>query len=201
MGNRWVTRFSVESLLYHNPENFRKGILLCCVSEKFPQRKRLWIRKGVSRSSGEKFFVSECRKFRGGKVLCCVSENFRWRKTLWIREGAIKIFRRFYFVPQRRKISQGNPIVWCFRKMPAAKKIMDYKVGYQDLPSKGFVSQSAESFVGENFCAVFQKVSGSENVYGLESGLSRFSVESFLYHNAKNFGKGTLLCRVSENFR
>ena len=31
-----------------------------------------------------------------------------------------------------------------------------------------FLSQSAESFgfVGENFCAVFQKISGSEKLYG-----------------------------------
>ena len=41
------------------------------------------------------------------------------------------------------------------------------------------MSQSAESFVGEKFCAEFQKNSGSGNFYGLESGLSRFSVESF----------------------
>ena len=43
---RGVSRFSVESFLYHNPENFGKGTLLCCVSEKFRQRNRLWIRKG-----------------------------------------------------------------------------------------------------------------------------------------------------------
>ena len=91
--------------------------------------------------------------------------------------------------------------MWCFKKIPAAKKIMDYKGGYQDLPSKGFVSQSAESFVAEKFCAVFQKISGSEKLYGLESGLSRFSVEGFLYHNRENFGKGTILCCVSEKFR
>ena len=38
--------------------------------------------------------------------------------------------------------------------------------GYQYLPSKGFLSQSAESFVEENFCAVFQKLSGSEKLHG-----------------------------------
>ena len=54
----------------------------------------------------------------------------------------------------------------CSRKYPAAKKIMDLKGGHQVLPSKGFLSQSAERFVRENFCAVFQKSSGSEKLYG-----------------------------------
>ena len=43
---RGVSRFSVESFLYHNPENFGKGTLLCCVSENFRYRKRLCIRGG-----------------------------------------------------------------------------------------------------------------------------------------------------------
>ena len=51
-GGGGVSRISVEKFLSHNAENFRKGVLLCCVSEKFPQRKRLWIREGVPRSSG-----------------------------------------------------------------------------------------------------------------------------------------------------
>ena len=34
------------------------------------------------------------------------------------------------------------------------------------LPWKDFLSQSAESFIGENFCAVSQKTSGSEKLYG-----------------------------------
>ena len=32
-------------------------------------------------------------------------------------------------------------------------------------------------------------------------GVLRVSVESFLNHNAEKFGKGTLLCCVSENVR
>ena len=38
--------FSVENFLFHNAENFSRGTLLCCVSEKFLQRKCLWIRRG-----------------------------------------------------------------------------------------------------------------------------------------------------------
>ena len=54
----------------------------------------------------------------------------------------------------------------CFRKLPVSKKIIHKRGGgYQDFTSKGFSSQSAESFVGENFYAVFQKNSSSEKLY------------------------------------
>ena len=46
----------------------------------------------------------------------------------------------------------------------------------------------AKTFVGEPFCAVFQKISGSEKVNGSErGGVSRFSVENFLSDSAENF--------------
>ena len=34
-------KVSVEKILSHSAENFRRGILMCCVSEKFRQRKSL----------------------------------------------------------------------------------------------------------------------------------------------------------------
>ena len=47
-------------------------------------------------------------------------------------------------------------------------------------------------------------ISGIEKVWirgGREmTGVSHFSVENFLFHNAENFCGGTLLCCVSENF-
>ena len=44
-------------------------------------------------------------------------------------------------------------------------------------------------FVGEPFCAVFQKISGSEKVIGSErgGGVSRFSVENYLSDSAEKF--------------
>ena len=49
---------------------------------------------------------------------------------------------------------------------------------YQDLPSKKFSLTVPKNSVGQSFCAVFQKVSGSEKVFGQRGGgLSRFSVE------------------------
>ena len=40
--------------------------------------------------------------------------------------------------------------------------------GYQDFPSNVFRLRVPEIFVGENFCAVFRKISGSEGVYIVE---------------------------------
>ena len=50
------------------------------------------------------------------------------------------------------------------------------------------------SFVGEPFSAVFQKISGSQKVFGQEArgGVSRLSLQIFLSHSSGNFRKGTL---------
>ena len=46
MIQRVMSRFSVENFLCHSTEPFLRGTLLCCVSEKFWQRKSLWITRG-----------------------------------------------------------------------------------------------------------------------------------------------------------
>ena len=38
--------------------------------------------------------------------------------------------------------------------------------GYQDFPSNFFCLTVPKNSLGELFCAVFQKISGSEKVYG-----------------------------------
>ena len=46
MLQRVMSRLSVENFLSHSAETFRRGTLLCCVSENFWWRKSLWIRGG-----------------------------------------------------------------------------------------------------------------------------------------------------------
>ena len=78
----------------------------------------------------------------------------------------MKIFRRDFFVSQCRKFSVGV-ILQCF-------VIFEYEKvfcleGYFrtfDFLSKFFCLTVPKLFVGEPFCAVFQKVSGSEKVCG-----------------------------------
>ena len=55
------------------------------------------------------------------------------------------------------------------------------------------LSQEAVKIVREAFCAVFQKFPGREKFKDKRGGISRFSVEKFLSHSAKNFRRGDLL--------
>ena len=59
--------------------------------------------------------------------------------------------------------------------------------------------------VGEPFCAMCQKISDSDKVYGEEGGVSRFTVENFLSQSAEKLRRGTFLCfkksLVSKNVR
>ena len=58
---------------------------------------------------------------------------------------------------------------------------------HQDFPSKNFSLTVPKKFVGQPCCAVFQKHSGSEKVYGKRGGVSRFSVDKFFSHSAEKF--------------
>ena len=46
MPKRRKSRFSIENLLSHSAEKFRRGILQCCVSENFRSPKSLSIKTG-----------------------------------------------------------------------------------------------------------------------------------------------------------
>ena len=56
-------------------------------------------------------------------------------------------------------------------------------------------------FVEQPFCAAFHKISGSENVYGSEGGVSRVSVETFLSHSVETFRRGILYCCKNFGYR
>ena len=201
-----VSRFSVENFLSHSAENFRRGILYCCID--FGYRKSLNKRWGGSiKIFRRKFFVSQCRKISYGKPSVLCFRKFPVAKKYMDKGGGIKIFRRKPFVSQCQKISYLKPSALCFKKFPVAKKFMDKRGGgvsrfsvenflshsaenfrrgifyccidfgyrksldkrggeYQDFPSKIFCLTVPKNFVREAFCAVFQKISGSQKVYG-----------------------------------
>ena len=68
------------------------------------------------------------------------------------------------------------------------------KGGYHDFPSKNFCLRVPKFFVVENFCAVFQKVSGSGKLYVLERGYQDVTSRSFCLTMPKtlNFRKLTI---------
>ena len=68
------------------------------------------------------------------------------------------------------KLRRGTLL--CFTKFPVSKQFMGKRGGgggrreYHDLLSKNFCLTVPKNFVGEPFCTVFRKVSGSQKVYG-----------------------------------
>ena len=58
-----------------------------------------------------------------------------------------------------------------------------------------FCHRVPEHFEGENFCAVFQKISVSGKLYALERGVPSFSIETFCLTMPKTFaGEPSVLC-------
>ncbi len=54
IGGGEVSRFSVEKFLSHSAEDFRRGLLYCCIN--------FWGRGGGIKILRRKFFVSQCRR-------------------------------------------------------------------------------------------------------------------------------------------
>ena len=73
------------------------------------------------------------------------------------------------------------------RKLPVAKNSVDNKGGYQDFPSMFFCLKMPKSFAGEPLSAVFQKVSGSEKLYGKQRGYQDFPSQNFCLRVPKIF--------------
>ena len=59
-----ITHNFLSKIFCLSAEKFRRGTLLCCVSENFRLRKSLWIRgvRGSIKIFRQKFLVSQCRK-------------------------------------------------------------------------------------------------------------------------------------------
>ena len=84
-------------------------------------------------------------------------------EKFYASEGYVTIFRRIFFVSLCRNISSGNPLV-C-HNFRVSKYFMLRRV-----MSRFFVEffclTVTQNFVEEPFCAVFQKFTGSQKVYG-----------------------------------
>ena len=87
----------------------------------------------------------------------------------------------------------------CFRKLSATKSL-PIRVKYQDFLKKVCCLTVLKNFVGESFCAVFQKIVGNEKFID-QREVSKFFKEGLLTHSSEKLRRGTLLCCVSENCR
>ena len=128
------------------------------------------LQRFISRFSVENFLSHSAKTIRRGNFLCCVSESIWWRLSLWIR-GSAKyqdFIRKFYvFISHSAEKFRSGTLLSCVSETLLWRKVFWISSGeYQDFPSKTFCLTVAKNFVGEPFCAVFQKMSSSEKVYG-----------------------------------
>ena len=80
--------------------------------------------------------------------------------------GVIKTFRRKLSCLTVPNFSQWNPFVLCFRKLPLAKEIKNEKGVIKIFHRQKICLTVPERFLREHFCAAFEKISGSEKLYG-----------------------------------
>ena len=94
-GGGGVSGFSVKNFLSHSVENFRRGILYCCIN--FRWRKSLWTRGGkeVSRFSIGKFFSHTAENLRRESFAVGLISG---TQKVWIRGVSIKTFRQKCFL-------------------------------------------------------------------------------------------------------
>ena len=100
----YVTIFC-RNFLSHSTETFRRGTLLCCVSENFCKRKSLWIRErgGGIKIFLRKFFLTVPKKFVGETFRVSLFSSIGHK--FYASEGYVAIFRLRFFVSQYRNIS------------------------------------------------------------------------------------------------
>ena len=85
-------------------------------------------------------------------------------EKIYASEGYVTIFRRKFFVSRYRKHIVGER--FSLSLISGIEKNLCFRGLCHDFPSKIFCLPVPKNFVEEPFCAVFQKNSGSEKVYG-----------------------------------
>ena len=125
---------------------------------------KVWITRG--RGSIKIFlrkkFSQKAENFGRVILSCCI--NFGYRKGLDKRGGNIKIIRGIFLFHSAGKFRRG--IFYCCSNFGYRKRLDKKGVDYQHFPSKVFCLTVPKIFAGEPLCALFQKISGSEKVYG-----------------------------------
>ena len=151
-----------SNIFSHSAENFRRGILYCCIN--FGYRKSLdKMGGGVSRFSVESFLSHSAENYLRGILYCCI--NFGYRKSLDKRGGEkYQDFPSKFFCLTVPKTFVGE--VFTVVLISDSEKVYGQEGGgeYQDFPSKIFCLTVPKKFVGESFSNSIN--SGVEKCYG-----------------------------------
>ena len=130
-----VSRFSIETLLSHSTETFRRGTLLCCVSEKFRSQKSLWIKEAAGGGGSITIFRRKSTEtFYRGTLLCFRkfpgSISFMDK-----RRGGSTVFCRIFFSVSVPKYFVEEPC--CVSENFCYGKMLGIRDGvYHDFPSQ-----------------------------------------------------------------
>ena len=125
----------------HSAENFRRGILYCCIN--FGYRKSLDKRGGgeYEEFPSEFFCLTLPKNSAGVSFTVALISGVQ---KVWIRGvGGIKIFHRKFFASQCRKFLYRNPLLLHYFRV---SKSLDKRGGVSRFSVKIFLSHSAEKF-------------------------------------------------------
>ena len=117
---------------------------------------------GILQSSIENLLSHSSEKIRRGTLLCF--RKFRVSKNIRDKRGEeYQDFPSIFLSHSSEKFRRGTLL--SFRKFRVSKNFMPTG-GIIRFSIKNLLSHRTENLRGEPFCAVFQKNSGNEKVYG-----------------------------------
>ena len=190
-----LSRFSVENLLCHSAEKFRRGILYCCIY--FGHRKGLDERGGEFHDSPSKIFCLTVSKiFVGESFTVALISGI---EKVWIRRRAVSRFSIENFCLTVPKNSVGESFTVAL--ISGSEKVYGQQGGEkcQDFQAKILCLTVPKIFVEESFTVA--AISGTGNIGIRKGGVSSFSVEIFLSHSAEKFRRGIFHCFIIFGYR
>ena len=106
-------------------------------------------------------------EFFVGENFCAMFQKVSVSEKLYALERGVSRFSVGSFLVSLCQIfSQWNPFVLCFRKLPLAKEIKNERGVIKIFHRQKICLTVPERFLREHFCAAFEKISGSEKLYG-----------------------------------
>ena len=154
------------------------------------------LQRVMSRFFVENILSHTTKTLRRGTLLCCVSEKFLLPKSFWMRGwGKYQDLLSKTFCRTVSKNAVEEPFSLSLSSGIEKLRIVELGEGgeSQDFQSKLFCLKVPKHFVEEPFYGMFQKISGSKNVFGLERGGNiKISFEKFLSHSAEKIRRWTL---------
>ena len=173
---------SVEKLLSRSADEIRWRTLRCF--EKIPVSKIFKQRRGEASRFCQNFLISQDRKkLRQGSILCCSKILVR-KNVSRIKGGGVSRCSVEKFLSDCSKVFHSRTL-WRFGNLLLS--------GDHDFVEFFCPTRTKRKSLWRN-PSVFEKISGIEKNLWTRRGISRFSVEIFIFSlSAEKFGKGILL--------